>query len=148
MDLNDEINMMMGHTNLKPCPGGCNRIVKMDGDNNWKYVSCACGWSGPADLGESGAIAGWNTRPLEDAQAAEIARLREALMPIPVDTRKPQQAKYPTDCSIDVLVLDKSGVWFKGYYDFSNEKWYDASYGHDRIYATHWMSLPELPKEA
>lgn len=56
---------------LKPCPfcGGVIEwadIVDPEGYGKWHYVHCPkCGVDGPPDLGESGAIEQWNTRPGE-----------------------------------------------------------------------------------
>ncbi len=54
---------------LKACPfcGKNNGKIMYSDSRNWKWVHCdKCGADGPADLGESGAIEHWNTRPIED----------------------------------------------------------------------------------
>lgn len=57
---------------LKPCPFcGCTEIgvyIEMEGD----FAVCD-------DCDNFSDLHKWNTRPLEDAKDAEIARLREAL---------------------------------------------------------------------
>lgn len=71
---------------LKPCPF-CGETPKLSNGrpsitrtDKWMWVSCKkCDGEGPPDLGVSGAIESWNTRPLEDALNAEIARLRKVL---------------------------------------------------------------------
>jgi Lar family restriction alleviation protein len=61
-----------------PCPF-CNEaeylVVRMN-ETHWFYVVCVhCQAEGPIDLGESGAIERWNTRPTEDAQSEAIKLL-------------------------------------------------------------------------
>ena len=73
----------------KPCPfcGGKNPIIVRDvqypdtpNARTWYAIECnICDATGDWDLGESGAIAKWNTRPVEDALRAENERLRGAL---------------------------------------------------------------------
>ena len=75
--------------NLKACPfcGGEAEIIHDASNSEWLipngcHVACKsldCSAEGPWDLGESGAIEAWNIRPIEDAQAAEIAELRAEL---------------------------------------------------------------------
>jgi len=63
---------------LKPCPF-CGNTEKLDidlipADTVFYFIHCPkFSTEGPADLGVSGAIAQWNTRPLEDALAAKVA---------------------------------------------------------------------------
>lgn len=67
---------------LKPCPFclGKNPIVVKDVQypdtpraRTWYAVECnVCDATGDWDLGESGAIEKWNTRPIEDALQAKI----------------------------------------------------------------------------
>ena len=66
---------------LLPCPRGHDHKVAMNADleGKWKWVECQCGMSGPADLGESGAIEAWNDRPLESALRARVAELEKQL---------------------------------------------------------------------
>lgn len=59
---------------------------------------------------------------------------------IPVSERLPEAGDY-------VLVCDTREDWY-GLWEFSGAAWYDASYkpwGIDEV--THWMPLPEPPKE-
>ena len=59
---------------LKPCPFcGGTAVIRREypaggmGGNGY-YVGCPnCHMDGPFDLGHSGAIVAWNTRPIEDA---------------------------------------------------------------------------------
>jgi len=74
---------------LKPCPfcaGKNPRITTTTAypdtprETVWYAIECnICDATGDWDLGESGAIAKWNTRPVEDALRAENERLRGAL---------------------------------------------------------------------
>ena len=73
---------------LKPCPfcGGKAPIVVKEVQypdtphaRMWYAVECnACDVVGDWDLGESGARAKWNSRPIEDALRAEIIKWIEA----------------------------------------------------------------------
>lgn len=47
---------------LLPCPQGHTQIRLVDDDGVFRWYECECGWSGPADLGESGAAENWNHR--------------------------------------------------------------------------------------
>ena len=70
----------------KPCPfcGGKAPIIVKDvqypntpNARTWYAIECnACDAIGDWDLGESGAIEKWNTRPIEDALRTENERLR------------------------------------------------------------------------
>lgn len=52
-------------SDLLPCPF-CNSSAVIERNGKWKYGYCpSCGAQGPADLGESGAIEQWNSRPRE-----------------------------------------------------------------------------------
>ena len=72
----------------KPCPfcGGKNPIIVRDvqypdtpNARTWYAVECnVCDATGDWDLGESGAIAKWNTRPVEDALRADMREWQEA----------------------------------------------------------------------
>jgi hypothetical protein len=70
---------------LKPCPlcGGEAQLEDYrDGGSNGYGVFCqtfTCQTCGPTTLNALDAINLWNTRPVEDALQAEIARLRAAL---------------------------------------------------------------------
>ena len=62
---------------LKPCPFCGSTDVYVPPSwmtaNTWKYVKCKninCQAEGPVDLGESGAIERWNTRPGECAESS------------------------------------------------------------------------------
>ena len=70
---------------LKPCQCGCEAHIGSRTDYQhyatvvWYWVECmcpSCGMTGGADLGKSGAIAKWNTRPIEDKLKAENERLK------------------------------------------------------------------------
>ena len=72
---------------LKACPY-CGSLSVREGcdtpDAKWHYVECDdCHATSKADLGVSGAIENWNTRPLEDAlraqHVAEMAAKVDAL---------------------------------------------------------------------
>lgn len=63
---------------LKPCPfcGGKAKLTSNTAEK-WHWGECEnCGAEGDSDLGVSGAIENWNTRPLETSLIAEVERLR------------------------------------------------------------------------
>lgn len=67
---------------LKPCPfcGSSDVHIGQDRGTSWWYVHCSdCQMEGIYDIGESGAIEQWNTRPLEAALQAEVNRLKEVI---------------------------------------------------------------------
>jgi Lar family restriction alleviation protein len=67
---------------LKKCPfcGGEAEIIY---DIGWYTGSCnACGAISQSDLGNSGAIEVWNTRPIEDALQARIDELAKDISDI------------------------------------------------------------------
>jgi hypothetical protein len=68
---------------LKPCPG-CGQKPKLNSDtqNKWYWIECECGWEGSGDLGISGAIESWNTRPIEAALQGRIAELEAVIFPL------------------------------------------------------------------
>ena len=59
---------------LRPCPFcGSDDIESIDANNNYHYMHCMkCGGDGTPDLGISGAIEMWNTRPIEDDLRAKL----------------------------------------------------------------------------
>lgn len=66
---------------LKPCPF-CGGKVRLESSHGFNYVLCKKCKSEyyPASFGDlKKTVAAWNSRQVEDAQAAEIKRLREAL---------------------------------------------------------------------
>jgi Lar family restriction alleviation protein len=69
---------------LLPCPfcGSDAKVIRTDKDRrpyDWRYVvQCVeCHAEGQYDLGESGAIETWNTRPLESALRAQLSEITE-----------------------------------------------------------------------
>ena len=69
---------------LKPCPF-CGEqpelttyFIKGTANHTNVYASCSCGHKTRSRKGVDGAIADWNTRPIEDALNARIAELEEA----------------------------------------------------------------------
>jgi len=84
----------------------------------------------------------WNTRPIEDAQAQEIARLEQRIREleeqqrwIPVSERLPEVDGYYW--TIDVL--GKQEEWM-----YRHGGWYMEK---DISFITHWRPLPEPPEE-
>lgn len=74
---------------LKPCPY-CGEQVAEDvvSDVGWHFVYCTtCHAEGEADLGASGAIEKWNTRPLEEALQAKLDMAVEAMKLARYDVR-------------------------------------------------------------
>jgi len=68
---------------LKACPF-CGSLSVREGcdtpDAKWHYVECDdCHATSKADLGVSGAIENWNTRPLEDALRTELDACKSVL---------------------------------------------------------------------
>jgi len=66
---------------LKPCPfcgSTYTELECLDADPKWKYIHCvSCGADANADLGESGAVDKWNTRPIEDALQRKLDELQQ-----------------------------------------------------------------------
>jgi len=81
---------------LKPCPY-CGKPGKIDcnDDTGWWYGYCdMCSYDGPSDLGRSGAIKAWNTRPIEDALRACIEDARDVI-----------------GRGVDLMTSDQLGQW-------------------------------------
>lgn len=85
---------------LKPCPF-CGSHATIRQNFHGFYVECDnidCRAVGSWDLGASGAIEKWNTRPLEDALRARVAELEAELLAarkvvgwIPFDEQRPPE---------------------------------------------------------
>lgn len=73
-------------SDLKPCPfcGATADAKTFPRDAEFSaYVVCwKCGTAGPPREKGEAAIEAWNTRPVEDAKDAEIARLRKMAKPL------------------------------------------------------------------
>lgn len=65
--------------NLKRCPfcGGEAKCIEFYG--LYHVICCNCHIAGKDCPRRESAVSAWNNRPIEDAQASEIKRLREAL---------------------------------------------------------------------
>lgn len=134
---------------LKKCPF-CGGTPRMEHEGDWWFVQCVtpeCATTGTCDLGESGAVESWNTRPTEDAQAAEIERLREAARWIPVGERLPEKGQR-------VIIFARNGwigpatyfrVFSESPADLTDYWKHDA--GDEVWHVTHWRPLPEPPQE-
>ncbi len=92
----------------------------------------------------------WNTRPLEDAQAAEIAALKariaemeQAARWIPVGERLPPSG-MPVLIATDIGMV-KTAEHYSSVRQWSTD---DGEYYHDEKYdwITHWCNLPEPPE--
>ena len=65
---------------LKPCPfcGAEDPAIECNG--KWYYVACRkCDCISDGDLGQSGAVERWNTRPIEDDLRRQLEQARAAL---------------------------------------------------------------------
>lgn len=61
---------------LRSCLYCGSKDIDIDGNGQWHWVVCSdCSACGPADLGESGAIERWNTRPIEDELRKQLVGL-------------------------------------------------------------------------
>ena len=141
---------------LKACPfcGSSNIQPAPLSDYEW-YRCNDC----DALSGRGGAI-GWNSRPLEDALQAEIARLREAQRWIPVGERMPEfelgtASKYvevayripgsPNYLRGDVQYWEKYGWVFK--WENGKAETFD-DYGYIVEFWKPPFPLPQPPQEA
>jgi Lar family restriction alleviation protein len=93
---------------LKPCPFcGKSASIKVNhsvggmGGEGWLVWCDTCGAEGTWDLGKSGAIESWNTRPLEDA-------FRDALEKVSRALRREIETTNALNAEIAVLTLKLS----------------------------------------
>jgi Lar family restriction alleviation protein len=140
---------------LLPCPFcGKNNGLTLEltpSETTRHFVMCTdCGAEGPYDLGESGAIESWNTRPVEDKLRARIAELEAGNRWIPVEERLPE-TPY-SDIGQEVLCLvNRWGEYSVFALKYDGEgKFYSGGWGKmatdwtDRV--THWRPLPAAPE--
>jgi Lar family restriction alleviation protein len=127
---------------LLPCPFcGKNNGLTLEltpSETTRHFVMCTdCGAEGPYDLGESGAIESWNTRPTEDALKTELEqqgwvnvkdRLPDSAC-LNVMTCKPEEnIEGCWEYEYENCYLPIEGAWGKG------EGW------------THWWLMPAAPE--
>lgn len=119
---------------LKPCPF-CGQTPGIDYSDalDAYVVVCEDCPANQFDDRRGGAIATWNTRPLEDAKDAEISALREERRWIPVSERLPE---------VGQRVL----VWRKGIGGAYESEYADFGFRHSRG-VSHWMPMPSMLKE-
>ena len=104
--------------NLKACPfcGNADALtVEVTENGQWWFVLCNnadCMTEACYDLGYSGAIEKWNTRPIEDELGAEIERLKAALQKIvEYDAREDCGRDWPQSVE---LLQDEAYTALKG----------------------------------
>ena len=95
----------MTEMNLKSCPfcGGEAEIID-DAMGTVSRCQCCGAENGNGVYGKEGhklAVKDWNKRKIEDAQAAEIKRLREALNEIKKTVEGAQDTNYPFHIALD-----------------------------------------------
>ena len=112
---------------LLPCPF-CGEMPEVENTNDYVIISCSCKLE-PGTCGDiNTAIAAWNTRA--------------APCWIPVSERLPE-------VDVPVLVIgencyNQKVVVVRHLTDFG---WYDENDDYLMAFVTHWMPLPEPPKE-
>ena len=154
---------------LKPCPF-CGKpfemLVNRDGSAIYKHDSDDCVmrrddltvwvWYNPETL-----ISDLNTRPVEDALRAELSQAREAQRWMPVSERLPDEGEL---CNVVCYGEVTTGYWIWMESGDPDEHethrpeyhaWMVACQSRDNFEEaeydqrpTHWMPLPEPPKEA
>lgn len=80
-EMEDFNRELMIREDLKPCPF-CDGAAQLIHEDIWHWVQCSnpeCYTMPWKDLGVSGAVEVWNTRPIEDELRAEIERLKAEL---------------------------------------------------------------------
>lgn len=90
----------------------------------------------------------WNTRPIEDAQAARIAELeaenaalREQARWIPVEERLPSTVSLDYPYSDTVWTVDEHGEINKAYYEPRRDEWYDPLHEPLEYEITYWRPI-------
>lgn len=141
---------------LKPCPfcGSKAQLVRYETKTGevWYGVRCSnydcIGNDISPEFGlETRAVNWWNLRSKDDGSTAQKW--------IPVTERLPEELQK--ECcawservrpSVDVLVKIKgSKTLYTAWYSYSYKEWTDVREEHTFIGVTHWMPLPEPPKE-
>lgn len=85
---------MKDFIDLKPCPFCGGKAYIVDGGKDYSFFagcSNCCSYTEFFKTKDE-ALAAWNTRPVEDAQASEIKRLRESLEKI-IDRAENEESK-------------------------------------------------------
>lgn len=123
---------------LKPCPF-CGGVAQV---NTWTMHGitesrCFCPNPDCPNSVRTVALATWNTRPIEDALNARIAKLEAERRWIPVSERLPENGGEYWVWFDD----DFTGIKTSGYCDYSKQNGWDNT---ERV--THWLPLPEPPE--
>lgn len=115
-------------------------FIKGTANHTNVYASCSCGHKTRSRKGVDGAIADWNTRPIEDELRKRIAELEAGQRWIPVSERLPEENQQILSTDGKEFYLDYYARW--------EGKDNPPCFCDGLSWAvTHWMPLPEYPND-